>query len=165
MQPSAISVVVSDSGPLIALGRLDRLAVLAGVFREVQVPRDVLAECLRRPELPDAQAIQSAVASGILLLCDAAPVRVDGLGAGESAAIGRAMEIGAALLADDLAARHHAAGLGLTVIGTLGVLVRAKRLQLLPAVRPLIEQLRASGHRLGPSAIADALRAAGELTP
>lgn len=165
MQPSAIRVVVSDSGPLIALGRLDRLAVLADVFREVQVPRDVLAECLRRPELPDARAIQAAVASGILLLCDATPVRVDGLGAGESAAIGRAMEIGAALMADDLAARHHAAGLGLTVIGTLGVLVRARHLRLLPAVLPLIEQLRASGHRLGPSAIADALRAAGEQAP
>ena len=90
MQPSAIKVVVSDSGPLIALGRLDRLAILSDVFSEVQV-------------------------------CEATPIRVDGLGAGESAAIGRAMEIGAALMADDLAARHHAAGLGLTVIGTLGV--------------------------------------------
>ena len=95
-------------------------------------------------------------------VCEATPIRVDGLGAGESAAIGRAMEIGAALMADDLAARHHAAGLGLTVIGTLGVLVRAKRLRLLPAVLPLIEQLRASGHRLGQTAIAEALRAAGE---
>ena len=54
-------------------------------------------------------------------VCEATPIRVDGLGAGESAAIGRALEIGAALMADDLAARHHAAGLGLTVIGTLGV--------------------------------------------
>jgi predicted nucleic acid-binding protein len=42
------------------------------------------------------------------------------------------------------------------------VLVRAKRLQLLPAVQPLIEQLRASGHRLSQAAITDALRAAGE---
>jgi predicted nucleic acid-binding protein len=118
LQPSAISVVVADAGPPIALGRLDRLPILLGVFREVQVPADVLAECLRRPELPDAQRIQLGLTSGILLLCEATPVRVNGLGAGESAAIGRAMEIGAALTADDLAARHHAAGLGLTVIGT-----------------------------------------------
>ena len=165
MPPSAISVVVSDSGPLIALGRLDKVAILGGVFREVQVPRAVLAECLRQPELPDARAIQAAVGSGVLLLCDAVPIREDGLGAGESAAIGRALEIGAALLADDLAARRHAADVGLAVIGTLGVLVRAKQLQLLPAVLPLIEQLRASGHRLSPSAITDALRAAGERLP
>jgi predicted nucleic acid-binding protein len=134
------------------------LAILAGVFSEMQVQADVPAECLHRPELPDALRIQAAVASGILSLCAAVPVRFAGLGAGESAAIGRALEIGAALMADDLAARRHAAGLGLTVIGTLGVLVRAKRLQLLPAVLPLIEQLRASGHRLGEAAIADALR-------
>ena len=162
MQPSATRVVVSDAGPLIALGRLDKLAILVGVFREVQVPREVLAECVRRPELPDAQAIEAAVANGFLVQCEATPIRMDGLGAGESAAIGRALAIGAALMADDLAARHHATRLGLTVIGTLGVLVRAKRLQLLPAVRPLIDQLRATGHYLGQSTIADALRAAGE---
>ena len=95
MHPSAISVVVADAGPLIALGRLDRLPILVEVFREVQVPRDVLAECLQRPELLDVQRIQAAVASGVLFLCEATPVRVDGLGAGESAAIGRAMEIAA----------------------------------------------------------------------
>lgn len=162
MQPLAISVVVCDSGPLIALGRLDRLGLLFDLFQDVQVPRAVLAECVLRPELADAQRIQSAVTTGLLRLCEAQPVRVDGLGAGESAAIGLAIEIGAALLADDLAARHHAQGLGLTVIGTLGVLVRAKRKGLVPAVRPLVEQLRASGQRLSHSAVAEALTAAGE---
>ncbi len=107
MHPWAIRIDISDSGPLVALGRLDKLAILADVFREVQVPREVLAECLRRPESPDAQAIQVAVTGGILLLCEATPIRMDGLGPGESAAIGRAMEIGAALMADDLAARHR----------------------------------------------------------
>ena len=162
MPPSVTKVVVSDAGPLIALGRLDRLSILADVFREVQVPRVVFAECLRRPELPDAQRIQAAVTSGTLLLCEANPIRVDGLGAGESAAIGRALEIGAALLADDLAARREAAGRGLVVIGTLGVPIRAKQLRLLPAVLPLINQLSAGGHRLSATAIADALHAAGE---
>lgn len=103
------------------------------LFSEVQVPRQVFAECVRRPEFQDAQRIQAALAHGTLLLCDADPVRVNGLGAGESAAVGRALEIDAVLLADDLAARRHAAGLGLSIIGTLGMLVRAKLLGLLPA--------------------------------
>lgn len=51
---------------------------------------------------------------------------------------------------------------GLVVIGALGVLVIAKRVGLLPALGPLIEQLRAGGHRLSESAVADALTAAGE---
>ena len=162
MPPSAISVVVCDAGPLIALGRLDRLGLLPALFHDVQVPPAVLAECVLRPELVDAQRIQSAVSSGLFHVHEARPVHVNGLGAGESAAIGLAIEIGAALLADDLAARHYAQGAGLTVIGTLGVLVRAKRKGEVPAIRPLIDQLRASGHRLGPAAVAQALAAAGE---
>ena len=162
MPPSAISVVVCDAGPLIALGRLDRLGLLTILFHDVQVPQAVLAECVLRPELLDAQRIQSAVASGLFRVRDAQPVHVDGLGAGESAAIGLAIEIGAALLADDLAARHYAHGVGLTVIGTLGVLVRGKRIGEVAAIRPLIDQLRASGQRLSQAAVAEALAAAGE---
>ena len=162
MQPSATKVVVADAGPLIALGRLDRLALLGGVFEQVQVPRAVLAECLARPELADAQRIMAAVADGTLLPCEATAIAASGLQTGERAAIGRAIEIGAALLADDRAARLHASAHGLVVIGTLGVLVRAKRIGLLPAVAPLVEQLRAGGHRLGSPAIDAALSAAQE---
>jgi predicted nucleic acid-binding protein len=46
LRPSATRVVVADAGPLIALGRLDILAVLANLFEQVQVPELVLAECL-----------------------------------------------------------------------------------------------------------------------
>jgi predicted nucleic acid-binding protein len=48
------------------------------------------------------------------------------------------------------------------VIGTLGVLILAKRLGALPSVAPMIERLRASGHYPGDTAVAAALRAAGE---
>ena len=157
-----IKVVVADSGSLIALGRLDLLDLLARLFEEVQVPQAVLTECLARPDLADARRIQAAAESGVLQVCSAQAIHMDGLGAGESAAIGLAMEIGAALLVDDRAARRHASGLGLTVVGTLGVLVRAKRVSLVPEIRPLIERLRAGGHRLSDASIADALIAAGE---
>ena len=162
MQPSAIKVVVADAGPLIALGRLDMLALLGGLFEQVQVPEIVLAECLARPELADAQRIRAAVDSGLLLRCDGQPVAAAGLDDGERAAIGRAIEIHAGLLVDDLAARQYALAIGLVVLGTLGILVRAKRKGLVSDVRPLIDRLRAGGHRLGPTAVADALSAAGE---
>ena len=158
----ATRVVVSDAGPLIALGRLDLLSLLFELFDDVQVPHAVLAECLARPELLDAQRIQAGVTGGLLHPCDALPVRADGLGDGERAAIGRALEIGALLLADDRAARRHARESGLVVIGTLGVLIRAKRIGSIAAVRPLIERLRASGHRLSDETVAAALDAAGE---
>lgn len=155
-------VVVSDAGPLIALGRLDLLHLLPQLFSEVQVPRVVLAECLARPAQPDAQRIHAAVQSGRLQLCDATPQPIDGLDAGECAAIARALEIGAGLLVDDLAARRHAQAVQLAVIGTLGILVLAKRRGLLSVVRPCIDQLRAGGQRLSHTAVAEALAAAGE---
>lgn len=159
---SATSVVVADAGPLIALARLDRLALLCAVFQQVQVPNAVLAECLSRRDLPDALRIAAAVASGSLLACDGPSVEAAGLGAGERAAIGRALEIGAALLADDQAARACAVRLGIVAVGTLGVVVRAHRLGLVPSVRVLIEELRASGHWLSESAVEQALAAARE---
>lgn len=162
MPLSTVSVVVADAGPLIALGRLDRLVLLSTLFAQVQVPRAVLAECFAKPDLADAQRIQRAVASGWLVPCDEPDFDAPGLQTGERAAIGRAVQIGAALLTDDMAARRYAARRGLAVMGTLGILVGAKRLGLLPAVLPAIEQLRAGGHYLGATSVAVALAAAGE---
>jgi len=158
--PWVISVVVADAGPLIALGRVNRLALLTAVFQQVQVPHAVLAECLMRRELPDARRIEAAVADGWLLPCEGTAIEAAGLGAGERAAIGRAQAIGAALLADDQAARAFAAQLGLTTVGTLGVLVKAQRMGRLPDLRTLIEELRASGYWLSDTAIQQALAAA-----
>lgn len=59
-------VVVSDAGPLIALGRLDLLHVLGVLFTQVQVPEVVIAECLARPGNPDTRRIRSALDSGLL---------------------------------------------------------------------------------------------------
>ena len=162
MRLSALRVVVADSSPLIALARLDLLVLLDHLFDQVQVPTVVFAECVARPELADARRIQAAADRGAFMLCEAQPVQAPGLDAGESYAIGRALEIDAALLADDLAARRYALARHLVVIGTLGVLVRAKHQGMVPLLRPLIESLLAGGHRLSESTVAQALHAAGE---
>lgn len=162
LPPSAARVVVSDSGPLIALARLDLLPLLNSLFSDVQIPEAVFAECIARPELVDAQRIQAAMNADQIHLCEATPVVAPGLDAGESFAIGRAVAIGAMLLADDRAARRHALALQLRVIGTLGVLVQAKRLGLIDAVAPQVEAMRAHDHWLSDTAVAEALRAADE---
>ena len=48
MPLSSVDIVVSDAGPLISLGRLDLLSLLPALFSKVQVPQQVLAECLVR---------------------------------------------------------------------------------------------------------------------
>ena len=49
------------------------------------------------------------------------------------------------LLMDDNAAKKTAKFLGMTVTGTLGILIRAKREGYISAVRPLLDALMADG--------------------
>lgn len=158
-------VVVSDAGPLISLGRLDLLRLLGQLFAEVQVPDTVVDECLARPDNVDATRIRQALSAGLLLSCPAPAAHWPGLEAGESAAIARAVEIGAALLMDERAGRERALSLGLVVTGTLGTLVRARRLGLIGPLAPLLAALRASGQRLGEAVVQQALADVGESDP
>ena len=162
--PTLARIVVADSGPLIALGRLDALHLLPVLFSEIQVTATVLAECAARQEFVDAQRIRKAVQAGWLKPCaDSFEGPGGRLDPGEASAIARALEIDAGLLIDDRAAVVYARALGLKVIGTLGLLVLAKRGGLIEQVAPLIVQLQAGGHYLGPSAVQAALHAAGEI--
>jgi predicted nucleic acid-binding protein len=160
-----LRVAVSDSGPLICLGRLDLLSLLPALFADVQVPDQVLRECAARPANDDAARIAAAVGNGWLTACTTPSLAHGPSGRGERAAIARALAIGAALLTDDREARRYAETLRLDVFGTLGVLVRAKRAGLLPSVSPLIDGLRAGGQRFGTGVVALALAAAGEGPP
>lgn len=158
------SIVVADAGPLIALGRLCLLDLLPRLFADVQVTATVLDECLAQPERPDAQRIAASLAAGHIRCCpDAEGLDAGLLDPGEASAITRAREIGAGLLMDDRAAVAHARAIGLKVLGTLGILVLAKRRGLLKEIRPLVHQMRDGGHYLSEAAIRAALDAAGEV--
>lgn len=161
--PTSARIVVADAGPLIALGRLDALHLLPALFAEIQVTATVLAECAARPGFVDAQRIEQAVREGWLKPCvDELEIPSGRLDPGEASAIARALEIEAGLLLDDRAAVVYARALGLKVIGTLGLLVLAKRRGEIERVAPLIKELQRGGHYLVPRAVDAALSAAGE---
>lgn len=161
VEPSRI--VVADTGPLIALGRIDALALLPKLFVRVDVTDTVIAECVVHPDLPDARAVTAAISAGWLTPCADVLNLADGnIHPGEASAIAHALETGIDLLMDDRAAVVFARRLGLKVIGTLGILILAKRCGHLTHVAPLIERLRTGGHYLGTDAVTAALRVAGE---
>lgn len=61
---------------------------------------------------------------------------------GESEAIALALEMTpCTILIDETAGRRKSANLGLEFIGTIGVLIRAKHLSLIPAIAPLLSRL------------------------
>lgn len=87
-----------------------------------------------------------------------------GLGAGESEVLGLALELGAdRVIIDELAGRRVAQRLGVPLIGTLGVLLAAKRRNLIPAIREPIDTLRRAGFRVADTLYEDLLSKAGEL--
>ena len=74
------------------------------------------------------------------------------LGEGETAVITLALKVNADLVVlDDLAARNVAAELGLSVTGTLGVLLAAYKKGYIPDLNNAISELKASGFRLSES--------------
>ena len=86
------------------------------------------------------------------------------LGPGETEVIMLAMELsGAVVIMDDALARKNAELLGIRVIGTLGVLLDAKRAGLIAELLPIIEQLQALNFRLAPHTREAVLKMAGEL--
>jgi predicted nucleic acid-binding protein len=85
------------------------------------------------------------------------------LGSGESQTVSLALELKADLvILDDRPARRLAFGLGLPVVGTVGILLRAKQTGFITAVRPLLENLLEVGFRLSPVIRDKALTDAGE---
>lgn len=153
--------VVTDTTPLINLAGVGLLALLPLVYGEIWTPVAVTAEYNRgvRPGDPDL---------AILPWLRVREVPADltlpqNLGAGEKAAIALASASQARLiLLDERLGRRVAVERGLQVAGTLAVLVRAKRLGLLPAVRPVLELMTEQGRRIGAALAASVLRAAGE---
>lgn len=159
-----MATAVADASALVALARLDLLDLLSDLFDEVLVPEGVRDEAiLGRADAPDARTIEHALSAGRLRLRPAAAESTGeawqrSLGRGEAEVIQLARDSHADFVVlDDLAARRIADGLGLLVIGTVGVLLLARRAGRIAAVLPLVERLRATGFRLSDDVV-DAIR-------
>jgi len=147
-------IVVSNSTPLIHLAAMNRLELLRDLFAEVHVPEAVYEEVVvLGAGKPGATEIASAtwiVRHGIANRLAYSVLRTS-LGAGEAACIVLAAETGAGLLIlDDRAARQQAQAQGLTVAGSVGVLLAADQQGLLD-FKQALDELLATGFRLRPS--------------
>ena len=157
-------LVIADAGPLIAFARLHQIQLLPQIFGRVLVTDIVFAECVGRAGFPESILIQEAVAKRQLELCTAPDFSAyaQKIDAGEASAIAVAIGYGCGVLMDDKAGRRMATNAAVPVIGTVGVLVLAKRKGLVTVVKPLLENLAASGYFLSEEIIAAVLAASGE---
>jgi len=84
----------------------------------------------------------------------------------EAETIVLAREVGADwVLMDEKKGRRKLAQLDLPKIGTLGILLKAKQVGLLPTVQPEIARLRRQGFSISQPVVEAVLRQAGEPTP
>jgi predicted nucleic acid-binding protein len=152
-----LTPVVSNASPLIALEQLDHLRLLEHLFGSVLIPLAVVHEVAPTVTLPawiEAKELTQPVGPRILSAS---------LGPGESEAIALALETEAKLvILDERPARRLAQALHLPVIGTLGILLAAKRRQLLVSIRPYLDTLLQYEFRIAPNLYDEVLSAAGE---
>ena len=144
-------VWVVNASPLIALGRIECLRLLADLSGAVPIPERVLAEA--EAGLSKGRAAAEILAWGAPFVTPGVSV-VDSV-AGWDLGVGEAQVIAVCLpdpspraISGDTEARRCALTLGVPMIGTLGILLRAKRMGLDSVVRPLTERLVRSGYYL-----------------
>lgn len=148
-------ILISNTGPLIALAKLNRLDLLNqlipdGVFIPLVIQRELWAKTGF-----ESVALEQALEMFIQIrkpesVPSAAEFATMYLDEGEKQVIRLASSLHEPLvvLLDDNAGRKAARRLGLPITGTAGLLASAKKQGLVTAVVPLLETLREQGYWL-----------------
>jgi predicted nucleic acid-binding protein len=156
---------VVNASPLILLGKTDNLDLLSALADIVVVPRAIVNEVGAKPD--GALILQVLARDPRYCVVDDEAVSPKILswdsGAGETQAIAHARRHGAErAVIDDMEARRCARAMGLTVIGTLGVVGRAKHRGHIERAAPLIERLRETGLYVTEELVQTILQEVGE---
>ena len=145
--------VVSDSTCLIGLERIGELKILPALFEPIMIPSEIEREFGNNFSWLKIENLTNN------LLVAALRLSVD---AGEAEAIALASEKSCLLISDDKQARAAAKGLGVSVIGTVGVLVRAKRNGVVSVIKPILDNLELNNFFISRTLREEALKLVGE---
>lgn len=137
-------IVVSNATPLIALAWLEQLDLLPTMFGTVHIPEAVSLEIQHNPDAVGASEFTAVKWLNVIPVQDKLAVNLllDQLDFGESEAIVLAHELQAELLLmDERRGRRRAIQGGLNVVGTLRILIQARRQNRTGPLRPLLDRL------------------------
>jgi predicted nucleic acid-binding protein len=160
-------IIVADNTVLLNLAFLGQEGLLSAQFDSVHVPEAVAREFKRLAATSGRFAGMPFPATCQITPVKGMPDQIASnprLDPGESEALALALSIKAhAVLLDEVAARDCASSLGMPVIGTLGLLVRAKQDGLISLVAPLLRRLLVEARfRASPALVHATLKRAGE---
>ena len=149
-----IAHAVSNSTVLIVLERIGHLDLLPKLVGRLDVPEAVLRETGVHADWLHVRSVQNRS------LIAALRTQVD---EGEAEAIALAAESpGSVLLLDEKKARRIASEMKVPVVGTVGLIVRAKRARLVPSCQGVLDAMIAADFRMTEALYREALRLAGE---
>ena len=157
--------IVSDTGPILSFARAGRLDILRQVFGEITIPEAVFGEIAVAGK---GQPGTAEVESGVWIKCEPIKDRAAlnrlhrGLHLGEMEALVLAADAGATLLIDDYAGQNEAERMGIDHFGSLRVLKEAKDRGIISEIKPLLDELIASGTYISESLYEEFLQASGE---
>ena len=138
-------VIISDASPIIALHNINELHLLKGVYQELTITDIVKQEV----EIPLPAWIR-VVVNYDKALFESLSLQVD---EGEASAIALAkLTPDSTLIIDERRGRRIARELGIDIIGVLGVIVKAKKMEIIDLHEgiEMIEKLSDQGFRISP---------------
>jgi predicted nucleic acid-binding protein len=158
---------VTNASPVITLAKAGYLELLTKLPSELLLPGAVAIEILAGPATdPARQALESGWGQRTAPVALPADLIEWGLDAGETAALALAQERApCTVLLDDAAARACARACGVPLIGTLEVVLRAKKRGLVAEAAQVIRDLRKAGLHLDDRTIRLALGHVDEKWP
>ena len=160
-------LIVADAGPLIGLATAGRVELLSALYDQVLIPQGVLEELHLDASRPGSMSLSRAKEEGWLVNAEV-PESTDLakltelLDRGEAEAIVLAQSQKLELLIDERKGRRVARRKGVTVIGTGGLLLLAKRGGVIDPIAPILDELASHGYRLSDGLQREILRLAGE---
>lgn len=156
---------VCDASPLIYMARADRLWLVQSYSPTIVVPREVVDETTAKSA--DNPASNPLFSVPWLRVVETPPIAAEiqswELGRGEAAVLAWAQaHAGSVAILDDLQARKCARALQVPLIGTLGLVLRAKQIGLIARARPEMDRLVAHGMYLSARVQDEVLALVGE---
>lgn len=141
-------MVFSNTTPFIALSVINKLDLLPSIFEEIHVADSVIRECSEGGKImvPDLSSLDWVISHNDLdntML----PILLE-LDRGEKQTIALALkEKDSLVIIDEKIGRNIAEYMGLKVVGTLGVLVKAKRLKMIDSFKDEVYCMLEAGIR------------------
>ena len=144
-------IIVSDATPIIAFSRIGELGLLQQIVGEIIIPEEVAREIFeyKKTDIKDIKSLQWIKIKKVKSKKEV-DILLSTLDTGEAEVIILSKELKADLvIIDELSARKVATMLGLPLIGTVGLLIEAKRKGLIHKVKPLLDEMMLQGIRYG----------------